>query len=169
MPPYHVVRLTVRQRIVCAEMLAADDVSNVVRRHAAILRYAASDSGGHATDREIAELAGVDPRTVARVRADFDLRGFEAALYGGPSSRSAPLKLTPEQEKHLLALAKTVPPPSHPRWSYRSLAEQFSRMEGMPPVSRELVRRTLKRHNHPIQWSYPLRGWGPDAIEPPEP
>ena len=40
----------------------------------------------------------------------------------------------------------TPPPPGYPRWTTRTLAVELTGLQGMPTVSRELVRRTLKRH-----------------------
>lgn len=119
-----------------------------------LIRADVSPAHPRASDREIADAAGVAPRTVARVRAAFVTRGFEAAMNGArPSPRNHP-KLTPEQELLLLDLLDTPPPLSYPRWTTRTLAERLSQIEGVPTVSRELVRRTLNRHNRTLGSSF---------------
>jgi transposase len=154
LPRSHVVRLTPEQRTTCREVLTRPDVTDHTRRRAIILiRADASPDRPHATDREIADAAGVAPRTVARVRANFVTRGFDAAMNGMRPPPRIRHKLTPEQEQLLLDLLDTPPPLSFPRWTTRTLAERLSQIEGVPSVSRELVRRTLKRHNRTLSIS----------------
>ncbi len=151
MPRTHVVRLTPEQRTACREALTRPDIADHTRRRAMILIHAdVSPDHPRATDREIADAAGVAPRTVARVRAAFATQGFDAAMNGvQPRPRHCP-KLSPEQELLLLDLVDTPPPPSYPRWTTRTLAERLGQFDGVPPVSRELVRRTLRRHNRTL-------------------
>jgi hypothetical protein len=60
--------------------------------------------------------------------------------------RTKPKKLDGSQEAHLIALACSEPPQGRGRWSVRLLAERFVGLEcAEEPVSRELVRRTLKK------------------------
>ena len=95
-------------------------------------------------DRQVAALCGVSPRTVARVRERFATDGFAVALHGRPHPGSAP-KLSAAQEARLIALACTAPPAGRARWSVRLLAARAVELEAMPPLSRELVRTTLKK------------------------
>jgi hypothetical protein len=54
-------------------------------------------------------------------------------------------KLTPDQQARIVALACTPAPDGRARWSVRLLAARVVELEAMPPVSRELVRATLKK------------------------
>jgi transposase len=151
----HIVRLTTEQRVACDGVLADAAASGHSRRRALILLHAdVAGDGSRSTDRDIAAAAGVSPRTVARVRAAFARHGFDAAMNGMQGTRRMPAKLTAAQEQLLLDLLDTPPPPSYPRWTTRTLAERLGQLDGVPAVSRELVRRTLKRHNrslgHPL-------------------
>ena len=159
MSPRQFVALTMEQRAACAGILGDHRAPPVTRRRAAILIHAASDHRGRPpTDDQIAERTCANARTVARVRASFARHGFHSALYGVPKRLSpGKRKLTRDQEAMLLELLDSPPPPHYPRWSYRTLAEHFNRIDGVPCVSRELVRRTLERHNRSIPTSYPLR------------
>ncbi len=75
-----VIRLTAQQRGTCHQNAIASDS----RAHRAlVLLHADRGDGRSYKDNEtIAEVAGVDPRTVARVRAAFAEHGFDAALHG---------------------------------------------------------------------------------------
>jgi transposase len=117
--------------------------------HARVLLKA--DEGGDApsrdwTDTEIAQALEVSRSTVYRVRTRFAREGLEAALAHRAPRRTKPKKLDGSQEAHLIALACSEPPKGHKRWSVRLLADRFVQLEcSEGPISRELVRRTLKK------------------------
>ena len=117
--------------------------------HARILLKAdeGEDTPGPAwTDTEIASALEVSRSTVYRVRTRFAREGLEAALVHRPPRRTKPKKLNGSQEAHLIALACSEPPKGNKRWSVRLLAQRFVELEcSEDPISRELVRRTLKK------------------------
>lgn len=97
-------------------------------------------------DTKIADALEVSRSTVFRVRERFAWEGLEAALVHRQPKNTKPKKLDGEQEAHLIALACSEPPKGKKRWSVRLLAERFVRLEcAEEPISRELVRRTLKK------------------------
>jgi transposase len=84
--------------------------------------------------------------TVARVRERFMAEGRQAALLHRQPKNTKPKKLDGSQEAHLIALACSEPPRGREHWSIRLLADRFVSLEcAEEPVSRELVRRTLKK------------------------
>jgi transposase len=117
--------------------------------HARILLKA--DEGESATgeawpDTKIADALQISRSTVSRVRERFVAEGLEAALLHRKPKRTKPKKLDGSQEAHLIALACSEPPRGRKRWSVRLLAERFVELEcAEEPISRELVRRTLKK------------------------
>ncbi len=117
--------------------------------HARILLKAdeGEDAPGEAwPDVKIAEALEISRSTVSRVRERFVEEGLEAALVHRKPKRSKPRKLDGSQEAHLIALACSQPPRGRERWSLRLLAERFVSLEcAEEPISRELVRRTLKK------------------------
>jgi hypothetical protein len=114
--------------------------------HARILLKADGGSDGPAwKDVAIAEALDVDRSTVARVRRLFVLEGRDAALRHRPPRATKPRTLSGADEAHLIALACSAPPTGRERWSVRLLAAEFVTVEGGGRVSRELVRRTLKK------------------------
>jgi hypothetical protein len=146
MAKQHVVVLTAEQRAVCGAILRRGRSAALVQRRARILLATdAGPDGPRHTDAEVAAMVAVTPRTVARVRATFCAAGFAIAVHGRPRPRPVPPKLDSLQEARVVALARTSPPPGRAHWTLQLLADQVVLLEGMPPVSRELVRRTLKK------------------------
>jgi transposase len=141
---YH-VHLTPEQRSQATATLRRGHAAALTARHARILlEVDAAPRRRVRSDAQVATLCGVSPRTVARVRERFARDGFAVALHGRPHPGSAP-KLSSAQEARLIALACTAAPEGRVRWSVRLLAERAVELEAMPPLSRELVRTTLKK------------------------
>lgn len=141
---YH-VQLTPEQRSEATAILRRGKAAALTVRHARVLLAAdAAPRRRVRSDRQVAEFCGVSARTVARVRERFARDGFAVALQGRPHPGSAP-KLSSEQEARLIALACTPAPAGRARWSVRLLAARAVELEELPPVSRELVRTTLKK------------------------
>lgn len=98
------------------------------------------------SDTNIADALQISRSTVFRVRTRFVAEGLEAALVHRAPRRTKPQKLDGFQEAHLIALACSEPPKGKKRWSVRLLAERFVSLDcAEEPISRELVRRTLKK------------------------
>jgi hypothetical protein len=87
----------------------------------------------------------VHPTTVARVRRAFVAGGMEAALARQRPDRAYPRLLDGAAEAHLVALACADPPTGRERWTLRLLAGELVRLEVVPTVSHETVRRTLQQ------------------------
>jgi transposase len=96
------------------------------------------------TDQEIADDLGVHHDTVRRVRRRFAEHGLDAALADRPRP-GAPPKLDGKQEAMVIALACTDAPGGRDRWSVRLLARRAVELEVVETVSRETVRRVLKK------------------------
>ncbi len=115
--------------------------------HARILLKA--DEGEDApawSDVNIADALEISRSTVLRVRTRFVEEGLEIALVHRRPKNTKPPKLDGSQQAHLIALACSEPPKGRERWSLRLLADRFVGLEcAQEPISRELVRRTLKK------------------------
>jgi hypothetical protein len=114
-------------------------------RHARILLEAdtAVPHRRRRTDAAVGALCGVSARTVARVRRTFAEEGLKVALEGRQRTGGTP-KLDAAQEARLVALACSEPPAGYAQWSLRLLARHVELVE-LPPLSPDLVRRTLKK------------------------
>jgi hypothetical protein len=144
------VILTEEDRATLKDMIARGHAPARQLTHARILLKAdeGEDTLGEAwPDTKIAEALEVSRSTVFRVRQRFVAEGLEAALVHRRPNNTKPKKLDGSQEAHLIALACSEPPSGRKRWSVRLLADRFVSLECAPeePISRELVRRTLKK------------------------
>ena len=116
-------------------------------KHAQVLLAADQSPGGPALkDEAIAKSVGVGRATVERVRRRFVEEGLELALspYRTPR-REYVTKLDGEQEARLIAVACSEPPRGRARWTLSLLADRMVELKVVDSVSRETVRRTLKK------------------------
>ena len=142
--------LTAEDRLRLESLIASGHAPARHLSHARILLKADEGSGNAPSDAwpdtRIADALELSRSTVSRVRERFACEGLQAALVHRKPKRTKPKKLDGEQEAHLIALACSEPPRGRERWSVRLLAERFVRLEcAEEPISRELVRRTLKK------------------------
>jgi transposase len=96
------------------------------------------------TDAAIADDLGVTTNTVARVRQRFAARGLDGAVTE-KTRGGAPPKLDGKQEALIIALACSPAPEGETRWTIRRLTERVVGLEIAETVSRETVRRLLKK------------------------
>jgi hypothetical protein len=114
--------------------------------HARILLKANQGEGGPGwSDAAIAAALAFHPDTVARVRRAYVGGGLEAALARRAPARAYPRILDGAAEAHLIAVACSSPPAGRERWTLRRLADELVRLEVVPAVSHETVRRTLEQ------------------------
>ncbi len=142
----HVVRLTGAQRADLGALLRRTGASALTQRRARILLHAdAAGPGRRASDAAVAAAVLVDPRTVARVRAQFATAGLETAL-GRRARPSRPARrLDGAGEARLAALACSAPPAGHAAWTLRLLATHAVELAIVDAISHETVRATLKK------------------------
>jgi transposase len=96
------------------------------------------------TDAEIADALDIAPNTAANIRKRFAAEGLEAAVAERPR-RGAPAKLDGKQEALIIALACGPTDDGQARWSVRRLAGRAVALEVVESLSRETVRRLLKK------------------------
>jgi hypothetical protein len=142
----HRVVLTSDDRHRLQTLLRRSSTSALQQRRARIL-LAVDGGGGRSvpTDAAVAAATEVDPRTVARVRAEFSRDGLERALCGRTRVFPPRRKLSAVQEAQVVVLAQADPPPGHARWSLRLLADRLVELEVVDGICPETVRRTLKK------------------------
>ena len=103
-----------------------------------------SPSGPCKKDKEIMESLGVCARTVASTRQRFTEGDIEGALNEKPRS-GRPREFTGREEAKLTLIACSDPPEGRNRWSVRLLADKLVEMEVVDSISRESVRKYLKK------------------------
>lgn len=115
--------------------------------HARILLLAdeGEDRRGR-TDEQIADALHVSLRTISRVRKRFVTESLEAAVHPRPQPpRPEKIKLSGEAEHQLIELACSDPPEGRGSWTLQLLADQLVVLRHVDSVSRETVRKALKK------------------------
>lgn len=102
------------------------------------------------TDGAVAEAFEVSTRTVKRVRRRFLEGGLELAVYDRERS-GRPIEYDGPDQAVIIATACTLPPDGARCWTLELLTERVIAL-GVTGISRETVRRTLKKTNcNPIK------------------
>jgi len=143
----HEVRLTEVEREALRKVVSSGCAPARKITRARILLKA--DAGGEAyKDGEIVQALKVGPRTVERVRKAFCRGGLAEALERrAQPPRPEKRRLDGAAEAHLIALACSSAPEGHERWTLDLLAERMVKLNFVPQVSRDTVRRVLKKTN----------------------
>jgi len=140
----YAVNLTEAERAQLRTLIASGSAPARTLTRAHMLLKANQGEGGPGwTDAAIAGALEVHPTTVARVRRQCVEAGLEAALARQRPDRVYARVLDGAAEAHLVAVACSAPPTGRERWTLRLLADELVRLEVVPAVSYETVRRTL--------------------------
>ena len=136
----YLVTLTEDERRTLRELLKKGSLAarKLTRAHILLL----ADEGHR--DDEIAAALHVGRATVERVRKRFVEEGLQDALSERPRPGKARL-LDAKQEAYIIATACSTPPQGQARWSVRLLADELVQLGIVEAISRETVRRTLKK------------------------
>ncbi len=138
------VRLSASER---RELQAIVDGTGAAwRRRAQILRMAdEGHDGGNLRDVDSARGLGIGASTVERLRKRCVLEGLEASLRRREQENRRPKLLDGAKEAKLVALAGSSPPEGCVRWTLKLLAGRRMEREIVESISKETVRRTLKK------------------------
>ncbi len=142
----YIVRLSEEERQHLTGLVRKGKVAAYRRVHAQILLLA--DEGEHGPglqDKEVAERAGVNHRTVSRLRQRCVERGLDAALEREPRQRERARALDGDAEAQVVALMCGQPPAGQTRWTLDLLSERLVELEVVDSVSHETVRQVLKK------------------------
>jgi Homeodomain-like domain len=119
--------------------------ARMLTRARILLKANQGEGGAGWSDAAIAGALEVHPTTVARVRRAYVEAGLAAALARKRPDRVYARVLDGVAEAHLVAVACSDPPAGRERWTLRLLADELVRLEVVPTVSYETVRRTLQQ------------------------
>ena len=142
------VTLDAEERQHLLDLIAAGKAAARKLTHARILLKADAAVGGPAwPDARIAEALEVSTDTVGRVRQRFVEDGLDLAIspYRATVRREPRTKLDGAREAHLIAISCSAPPDGRARWTLSLLADRMVELAHVDSVSRETVRRTLKK------------------------
>ena len=148
MPKKHKITLTSEERQSLEQMVRAGKTPARTLTRARVLLKADCSAWREAwTDEQIGEALDVGRATVERIRQRFVEGSFKTALSSRRLGRRYRRKLDGEAEAHLVALACTEPPAGRARWTVRLLTGRLVELGVVEAVSRETVRRVLKKTN----------------------
>lgn len=146
MPKKYKITLTPEERHSVERMVRAGRApARTLTRARVLLKADCGGGRGGWTDEQIVAALDVGRATVERIRQRFVEESFETALYSRRPGRRYPHKLDGEAEAHLVALACTKPPAGRARWTVRLLTGRLVELGVVEAVSRETVRRVLKK------------------------
>jgi Homeodomain-like domain len=114
-----------------------------MRRARVLLMSDADHPDGHRRDWEIADALGLSERQVVRIRQQF-VREGETVLNRKPRP-AVPGKLDGSAEAQLVTLCCSTPPEGRDQWTLQLLCDEMARLEIVRSVSRETVRKCLKK------------------------
>ena len=142
-----IVRLSLEERQQLEELVCKGKTAAYRIKHANILLKADADTAGW-SDQQIGEAFGCHVNTVANVRKRCVDQGLEAALER-KKRETPPVEpiLDGAAEARLIAIACSESPEGTAHWTMQMLADELVRLNVVPAISDETVRRTLKKTN----------------------
>ena len=150
MPAKHYkVKLLPEERDELQRLVSTGKAAAYKRTRAQILLKADQGPDGAAwNDQQISEAFDVGRVTVERTRKAFVLDGLPAAVQRKKREQPpTPRKLDGSGEAQLMTLACSQPPEGHSQWTLQLYADELVALEVVDSISRETVRRTLKKMN----------------------
>ena len=140
------VTLTDEERSTLLELISRGKGPARKLCHARILLKAdVKPPGSSWPDQKISEALEVGTATIERVRKRFVEEGLEEALGRKKPRREYERRLDGKAEAHLIALSCGQAPQGRERWTLQLLADRMVALGHVEAVSRDTVRRTLKK------------------------
>jgi transposase len=96
------------------------------------------------SDEQIGQVLGVSRMVIWRTRSAYQEQGLEYALHD-VARCGAPRRYPTGQEAEVVALACEQPPPGAKRWTIKLLTAAARQRPELGQVSRETIRRWLKK------------------------
>jgi len=141
----YVVTLSESERDFVQKIVNDKTTAPTFKKRAQILLALDTNTGNPQTQKTIAQRTGVTPPTIFNTLKQYHTKGLNAALQfkTPPQPNKQPI-VTGEIEAHIIATACGKPPEGYAHWTVRSLTNKIVR-DIEPNISRETVRRTLKK------------------------
>lgn len=141
----YIVRLSEEERKTLQDIISKGKAAAYKIRHANMLLKADAD-GPNWSDEQIAEAFSANRNTARNLRQRFVESGMAAGLNRRTRTTAPkPKTLDGGQEARLIALRCSEPPTGWARWTLELLADTLVELQVVEAISRETVRRTLKK------------------------
>lgn len=142
----YVLKLTTDERTWLQAMVSKGKTAAWKMRHAqALLKMDQGDDGPGWDDARIAEAFGMTTRSLETWRKQAVEDGPQALFERQYPKRAHSRKLDGAGEAQLVKLACSPAPDEHNGWSLNLLADKLVELQIVESISRETVRRTLKK------------------------
>jgi Fe2+ or Zn2+ uptake regulation protein len=143
----YVVALSESEREFVQKIVNDKTTAPTFKKRVQILLALDTNIGKPQTQKTIAQRTGVTPPTIYNTLKQYHTKGPYATLQfkTPPQPNKQPI-VTGEIEAHIIATACGKPPKGYTRWTVRSLTNKII-LDIEPNISRETVRRTLKKLN----------------------
>lgn len=142
------VKISKKEREYAQKLIASRNCSTRLKKRANVLLMRDEEAGRPATQEEIAKRCGVSSVTVYHTVRDYCEHGIEYALTAKRAENPPrPAIVDGEREARIIALACSEAPEGFSRWTVRLLTEKVVELQIVPSISRETIRRVLKKHN----------------------
>ena len=144
----YIVDLTDSERVELEQLTKTGKIAAYKMNHARILLLAdINQPGGGWTDLKISEALNVGQATVERVRQRFVEEGMKSALSRKKQQNRRAKIIDGEKEAYLIALVCGKTPMGKAKWTLQMLADKMIELQYVEKVSRETIRKTLKKTN----------------------
>lgn len=146
-PKKYTICLTEEERTKLNAVIKKKTTSKTMIRRCGIMLELDINSGSNLTHEQLANSFGVCKATIANIILDYAQNGIEGIIKNKRNPNSnAKLKADGRVEAKLIQIACGPAPDGRSRWTLR-LLEEKARLELETPISRETIRRTLKKTN----------------------
>ncbi len=145
-PKVYSIRLSDEEHTKLNQVIRNKTTSKTVLKRCQILRDLDEINGCGLTHAQIAHTYAVCPATVSNVVRDYAHKGIESILryHINPNSAASLRKADGRTEAKLIRIACGPAPDGRSRWTLK-LLEEKARVELETPISRETIRRVLKK------------------------
>ena len=144
----YIVDLTKSERAELEQLTKKGKIAAYKMNHARILLLAdVNQPEGGWTDLKISEALNVSQATIERVRQRFVESGIESALTRREQKNRRRQIIDGEKEAYLIAIACSETPMGQAKWTLQMLADKMVELQYVEKVSRETIRKTLKKTN----------------------
>ena len=147
-PKVYSIKLSDEERAKLNKVIKNKNTCKTVLKRCQILRDLDERKGCKLTHAQIAHTYAVCPATVSNLIRDYVNEGIDSIIryHISPNSAAALRKVDGRAEAKLIQIACGPAPDGHSKWTLQ-LLEEKARVELETPVSRETIRRTLKKTN----------------------
>ena len=143
----YVIALTNAERKYAQRIVNDQTTAQTFKKRAQIILALDTSIGKPETQEKVAQRVGVSNPTIFHTIKQYQEEGIEAALaFKKPCEPGRKAIVSGEMEARIVAIACGKPPEGYGRWTVRSLTNKID-LDIAPGISRETVRRTLKKLN----------------------